>query len=186
MSRTLTPDSTLEGLKKEAKHWLKALRAGDAHAIDVARELLDRGADSNARFDDGWGNPFTILTGIIGEGEGDRPPHPHAAALAALLIDRGANPYDTQSMYNTSITRDDTRWLEFLWLHSEKRGVLDDWLQVPQPKLGGRIPLNALDYLLGNAVAYNHLRRAAWMSTSATRPSSAASRMPSSATRSTW
>lgn len=139
------------------------LPGGDAHAIDVARELLDRGADSNARFDDGWGNPFTILTGIIGEGEGDRPPHPHAAALAALLIDRGANPYDTQSMYNTSITRDDTRWLEFLWLHSEKRGVLDDWLQVPQPKLGGRIPLNALDYLLGNAVAYNHLRRAQWL-----------------------
>lgn len=32
MSRTLTPDSSLETLKKEAKRWLKALRAGDAEA----------------------------------------------------------------------------------------------------------------------------------------------------------
>ena len=29
MSRTLTPESSLETLKKEAKRWLKALRAGD-------------------------------------------------------------------------------------------------------------------------------------------------------------
>jgi hypothetical protein len=32
MSRTLTPDSSLETLKKEAKRWLKTLRAGDAEA----------------------------------------------------------------------------------------------------------------------------------------------------------
>jgi uncharacterized protein len=32
MSRTLTPDSSLETLKKEAKRWLKALRVGDAEA----------------------------------------------------------------------------------------------------------------------------------------------------------
>jgi ankyrin repeat protein len=30
-------------------------------------------------------------------------------------------------------------------------------------KIGCNIPLNALDYLLGNAVAYNHLRRAEWL-----------------------
>jgi ankyrin repeat protein len=29
--------------------------------------------------------------------------------------------------------------------------------------IGGNVPLNALDYLLGNAVAYNHLRRAEWL-----------------------
>ena len=32
MSRSLTPDSSLETLRKEAKRWLKALRAGDAEA----------------------------------------------------------------------------------------------------------------------------------------------------------
>jgi hypothetical protein len=32
MSRQLTPDSSLETLKKEAKRWLKALRAGNSRA----------------------------------------------------------------------------------------------------------------------------------------------------------
>src|SRR5262245_4027965 len=32
MSRTLTPESSLETLKKEAKRWLKALRAGEQEA----------------------------------------------------------------------------------------------------------------------------------------------------------
>jgi hypothetical protein len=38
--RTLTPQSTLESLKKEAKAWLKALRAGDP----AARDRFARGA----------------------------------------------------------------------------------------------------------------------------------------------
>ena len=38
MPRRLTPRSTLEGLKREAKRWLKALRADDAEA----RARLDR------------------------------------------------------------------------------------------------------------------------------------------------
>jgi hypothetical protein len=32
MSPTLTPDSTLETLQKQAKRWLKAIRAGDEEA----------------------------------------------------------------------------------------------------------------------------------------------------------
>src|SRR5262249_3623787 len=32
MSRTLTPDSSLETLRKEAKRWLKSLRVGDPEA----------------------------------------------------------------------------------------------------------------------------------------------------------
>jgi hypothetical protein len=32
MSRPLTPQSTLDNLKKEAKRWLKAVRASDAAA----------------------------------------------------------------------------------------------------------------------------------------------------------
>jgi ankyrin repeat protein len=140
------------------------LPGGDAHALDMARSLLDHGADPGARFTDDWGNPFTVLTGVIGEGEGDKPPHPQAAALASLLVERGASPYDTQALYNTSITRDDTRWLEFLWTQSERRGLIEDWRAVPEAsKVGGRVPLNALDYLLGNAVAQNHVKRAEWL-----------------------
>jgi ankyrin repeat protein len=138
------------------------LPGGERHALDVARTLLDHGANPNAQFDDGWGNPLKVLTGVIGQGEGDKPPHPQAIELALLLIGRGADPYDSQVLYNTSITRDDTMWLDFLWMWSERRDRLGRWRDKAW-KIGGIVPLSALDYLLGNAVAYNHLRRAEWL-----------------------
>lgn len=130
----------------------------------IATLLLDRGADATARFDDGWGNAFTVLTGVIGEGEGDRAPHPEAMALAQLLVERGADPFDTQALYNTSITRDETGWLDFLWARSVARGRDAAWRTVGEkPAIGGRVPCNAVDYLLGNAVAFDHPARAAWL-----------------------
>ncbi|MBO0765723.1 MAG: ankyrin repeat domain-containing protein [Hyphomicrobiaceae bacterium] len=140
------------------------LPGGEMHALDLATVLLDHGANPNAQFDDGWGNPFKVLTGVIGQGEGNRPPHPRAKDLALLLIERGADPYDSQALYNTSIAQDDTTWLDFLWTGSEQRDRLVKWREKPAPgSIGGNVPLNALDYLLGNAVAYNHLRRAEWL-----------------------
>lgn len=138
------------------------LPGGEMHALDLARTLLDHGANANAQFDDGWGNPFKILTGVIGQGEGDKPPHPQANELALLLIERGADPYDSQALYNTSITRDDTTWLDFLWTWSERRDRLGKWREKAW-KIGDNVPLNALDYLLGNAVAADHVRRTEWL-----------------------
>ncbi len=139
------------------------LPGGETHALDIARLLLDHGANPNAEFNDGWDNPFKVLTGVIGQGEGDRPSHPQASALAELLVERGADPYDSQAHYNISITRDETDWLEFMWTRSEQRSRLAAWTTVPQKPIGGRVVLNALDYLLGNAVAYDHVRRAEWL-----------------------
>jgi len=139
------------------------LPGGDAHALEIARLLLDHGANPRAEFNDGWNNAFKVLTGFIGQGEGDRPGHPQARALAELVIERGADPYDSQTLYNTSITRDETDWLDFLWSQCERRGRLPAWRTAPQPSIGGRLQLNPLDYLLGNAVAYNHIGRAAWL-----------------------
>ena len=65
------------------------------------------------------------------QGEGDQPPHPQAKDLAALLIERGADPFDPQALYNTSITRDDTDWLDILWTQSERHGRLGAWRAVP-------------------------------------------------------
>lgn len=137
------------------------LPGSDVHALELACLFLDRGADPNARFTDDWGNPFTVLTGVIGQGEGDQPSHPEAAGLARLLLERGADPFDTQVLYNTSITRDDVTWLEVLWNESERRGLLERWRA--SGGMGGVIQRSALDYLLGNAVAYNHLARAEWL-----------------------
>lgn len=140
------------------------LPARDLHGPEIAQLLLDHGADPDARWIGPWGEPaFTVLTGLIGEGEGDQPPHPQAKAIAALLIERGADPFDPQALYNTSITRDETDWLEYLWLQSERRGRLDAWRTVEAAAIGGNIPLSVLDYLLGNAVTQDHRRRARWL-----------------------
>jgi ankyrin repeat protein len=169
VKRRLAADSAAATRKGGPLDWEPLLyvayaRLGsDEHAIDIALILLDHGADPNAQFDDGWGNPFKVLTGVIGQGEGDKPPHPRAAELSLLLIQRGADPYDSQALYNTSITRDEMTWLDFLWAESERRDRLVKWREVPAASIGGNVPLNAINYLLGNAVANNHLQRAEWL-----------------------
>jgi len=135
----------------------------DAHALEIARLLLDHGADANARWQDDWENPFTVLAGVIAGGEGVKPVHPCAAELVALLLERGADPCDTQALYNDSIVADDTRWLETLWNASVARDLTHRWREPPPPGAGGRERVNQLDYLLGNTVTHGHPRRAAWL-----------------------
>jgi hypothetical protein len=153
--------------------------------LEAARLLLDHGADPNAHWIGPWGEPpFTVITGVIGEGEGVQPPHPEAQALAALLIDRGADPYDPQALYNTSIVGDDVAWLEFLWTESDRRGRLGAWTATSdKPAIGGPVPVSAVDYLLGNAVAFNHLARAEWL---LSHGADRTVRMPIPGDRSTW
>jgi ankyrin repeat protein len=128
------------------------------HAVAIARALLDAGADPNAKWNDGWENPFTLITGVIGDGEQRDTPHPRAAELAGLLIERGADPYDTQSLYNTSLSFDDTFWLDFLYSHSEAASGADRWRSKKAWPNNGM-----LDYLIGNAVSRNHLKRTRWL-----------------------
>jgi len=126
-------------------------------ALEIARLLLDAGADVGALMDDGSGRGFKVLTGVIGGGEAGQSPHPQAEALARLLIARGADPLDGQALYNTSLGEDDTFWLDLLWTQSEKRGETGRWHEsVPD------VLPPALDYLLGNAVP-QHPNRAAWL-----------------------
>ena len=90
--------------------------------------------------------------------------HERADELAELLLERGADPCDTQAFYNMSIVHDDTHWLDVLWAHSERRGVTDRWRRVdPERSIGGKIKLPPLDFMLSIAVSYNHLRRAEWL-----------------------
>jgi uncharacterized protein len=128
------------------------------NAAAIAHALLDAGADPKATWKDDWNNPFTLLTGVIGEGEGREPRHPRAAELAKLLIERGVEPYDTQSLYNTSLHADDPFWLDFLYSRSEAAGAAERWRSKEASSASGK-----LDYLLGNAVSRNHLKRARWL-----------------------
>src|SRR5262249_17538281 len=102
-------------------------------------------------------NAFTVLTGVIGGGEGGQTPHPQAEALAGLLIERGADPLDGQALYNTSLGADDTSWLDLMWSECERRGQTARWDE-PIRELG-RPPL---EYLIGNAVP-RHPGRVAWL-----------------------
>jgi hypothetical protein len=75
-----------------------------AAVLGAARLLLQAGADPNAGYLwHGLPTPFTVLTGVFGEGELGpvrQPRHPHAPALARLLLEAGANPNDGQALYN--------------------------------------------------------------------------------------
>lgn len=138
-------------------------RLDDANGVAIARRLLEAGADPNFQFDDGWGSPFKVLTGVIGLGEGARPSHPQAVELVDLLISAGATPYDSQALYNISIVGSDTVWYGRLWNHCEAAGMLDHWFIPGEGRLGFAKGISTLDYLLGNAVGQGHLARAAWL-----------------------
>jgi len=132
-----------------------------AKAPAIARLLLEAGADPNASWSDGI-NAFTVLVGVIGDGEGRQAAHPIAEEFARLLIARGADPFSPQAFYNTSLGPDSTFWLDLLWSESEKRGETSKWTGPAPVELGGGKIRNALDYLLGNAVP-NHIQRARWL-----------------------
>lgn len=91
-----------------------------ADVVAAATLLLDAGADPNGGYLwCGMSTPFTLLTGVFGEGEqGPRrqPRHPHAAELATLLLRRGAHPVDQQTLYNRMF-RPDNSHLELLFAH---------------------------------------------------------------------
>jgi uncharacterized protein len=125
------------------------------NAVEIATALLDYGADPKAAWSDGE-NAFTVLTGVIGGGEGGQTAHPQAEALARLLIARGADPFDFQALYNTSLGSDSTLWLELLWSESNKRGEAGKWTTPPAQGV------SPVDYLLGNAVP-QHPRRTEWL-----------------------
>jgi hypothetical protein len=128
--------------------------------VAIATALLDHGASPNAAWSDGE-NPFTVLTGVMGGGEGQQAArtHPQAEALAQLLIARGAEPFDSQGLYNTSLGEDSTLWLELLWSASNERGEAGKWTA---PRGSDGKQLSQMDYLLGNAVP-NHPHRVAWL-----------------------
>ena len=76
-----------------------------------ARILLDAGANPNAGYLwRGLTSPFTVLTGVFGEGEqgaGRQPRHPQSEKLARLLLTAGADPNDGQTLYNRMFRPDD-------------------------------------------------------------------------------
>jgi ankyrin repeat protein len=128
------------------------------NAVEIARRLLDAGASQQVRLGDEQ-YLFWPLTGAIGEGEFSQPRHPRGGELAELLIERGADPYDAQALYNTSLEGDDLFWLDFLYERSARANEAHKWTAVSEqwPHSG------MLNYLLGNAVTRGAIERAKWL-----------------------
>ena len=104
-------------------------------AVATARLLLDAGADPESGYLwQGLTPPFTALTGCFGEGEqgpGRQPRHPEWEPLTRLLLDRGADANDGQTLYNRMFGRDDSH-LELLFEYGLGTGDGGVW----QERLG--------------------------------------------------
>lgn len=168
VARLLEQDRRLASLKGGQRQWEPLLylaygRLPLAAAVEnsaaIATLLLDHGANPNVQMTDGL-NPFTAVTGFIGQGERtavEVPPHPRAEELVCLLIERGASSFDMQALYNTSLWHDSTEWLELLYGYDKRFGATARWNEPREGHPG------QLDYLLGNAVDRNHVRRVEWL-----------------------
>ncbi|CAN5195176.1 hypothetical protein BH23ACT9_BH23ACT9_00100 [soil metagenome] len=134
----------------------------DADPVTAARVLLDAGADPNAGYMwEGLVPPFTVLTGLFGEGEQgpvNQPRHPRCIPLARLLLAAGADPNDGQTLYNRMFRSDDEH-LEVLLPAGLGRGDGGPWKRL----LGDRLPTPAhlVAEALERAVEFGHGDRVA-------------------------
>src|SRR3977135_2106615 len=96
------------------------------NATSIARALLDHGANPNDFYMAGDAS-YSALVGTAGEGEQDSPRQPQATELFQLLLERGAEPFDIQVLYNTHFHGDMIWWLNLIYDHSLKTGRAEVW-----------------------------------------------------------
>jgi Ankyrin repeats (many copies) len=93
--------------------------------LGTARALLEHGADPNAGYLwHGLYPPYTVATCALGSHDEDQ--HPHAFALAGLLLAAGADANDGQLLYDRQFGRDN-RHLVLLFEHGLGRGDGGPW-----------------------------------------------------------
>jgi ankyrin repeat protein len=127
--------------------------------LEVARLLLERGADPNAGFLWDSHYVFTALTGVFGEGEGGplhQPEHQHGHELARLLLEAGADPNDSQTLYNRMFSGGVSH-LKLLFEFGLGKGGDGPWFK----RLGDKsaTPSEMLQQQMGWAAKYNQIER---------------------------
>lgn len=127
--------------------------------LETARMLLDAGADPNdGRFWHALPTPFTVLTGVLGDGEQSQPWHPHANSFARLLLDRGADPNDGQALYNRMFASNDDH-LALLFEYGLGRDTRGPWHRLLGESLES--PAEMLRSLLAWAIIHDQRHRVA-------------------------
>ena len=133
-------------------------------AVEVTRLLLAHGADPNAGYLwAGFPCPYTVLTGVFGEGENGParcPPHRDCYDLAGILIEAGADPNDAQTLYNRMFSRDDEH-LRFLFAHGLGKERNRPWHRLLGEQSRGWVssPVDMLAYQLQWAARWNYPER---------------------------
>jgi ankyrin repeat protein len=130
-------------------------------AVEIARLLLDAGANPNDFYMAGDAK-YSVLCGAAGEGEQDSPRQPYAAALFELLLERGAEPFDIQVLYNTHFSGDVLWWLELAYAYTvdTARGAAwkdPDWTMLDMGGYG-----SGARFVLWTALSRRKLRLAEW------------------------
>jgi ankyrin repeat protein len=138
------------------------IRSLRQESVAIARLLLDRGANPNAYYMAGH-SVYGALVGVAGDGEQDAPPHPARDELYALLLQRGAEPYDDQVLYNTHFRGDVLWWLKLTWQYSVAAGRQRDWADSDLPifDMGGYG--SGARFLLWLAIRKNNRDLAEWL-----------------------
>ncbi len=147
----------------------------EANAVAIATALLDAGADPNGYFPAGDCR-FTALVGVIGEGEGECPPHPARDALARLLLDRGADPYDNQVIYNIHFHGRVLWWLKLIHARSVVLGRQAHWDDPEWTMLDMGGYGSGARWHLEIAIKHHDLELAEWCLTHGANPNSAHAR----------
>ncbi|HWB81975.1 MAG TPA: hypothetical protein VG755_43735 [Nannocystaceae bacterium] len=132
-------------------------RMPSQHGVAIAERLLDAGADAGTSFVHPDGDlRFFALTGVMGHGEMGSPEHAQSDALARLLLARGADPNDSQGLYNTHLGDDDTKWLALLIAHGLGPNDRCNWHADPAD-VAKADPI--FTYLVAQAAANGHVNR---------------------------
>ena len=148
------------------------LQAVTDNAIAIATTLLDYGANPNAFFMAG-SSSYTPLVGAIGEGEEGRPAHQQRDALVRLLLERGAEPYDSQVVYNIHFIGKVLWFLKMIHEHSLRIGRERDWADPEWTMLNAGGYGTGARWFLDAAVEHNDLELAEWCLAHGANPNSA-------------
>jgi hypothetical protein len=146
-----------------------------ANALPIARLLLDHGADPNDFYMAGDA-PYTVLVGAAGEGEQDSPRQPYAAPLFELLLERGAEPFAIQVLYNTHFSGDVLWWLVLVYEHTTHTPRSAAWNDRDWPMFDMGNYGSGARFLLETAVKKRDLQLAEWLLARGANPNAAPAR----------
>lgn len=170
VSRVLSERAELARTKGGARGWEPLLylcfarvpQTPSSQVEQTARVLLDHGADANAYYMAGDAL-YGTLVGVAGEGEQDAFPHPERESLYPLLLERGAEPFDIQVLYNTHFRGDVLWWLKATYRYTVDHGQAAAWADPDWPMFDMGGYGNGARFLFWISIQRNDLALATWL-----------------------